>query len=180
MRGRTMAAFANLRLAWLAAMLALAHGCASATDAEPANGADDQAAIQALYGDWRRAVAAGDIPGYVQVLDDDVRLLPPGAAAIVGASTYGAFLRPVFESADYRIEVVQAPQVEVLGDLAVAEYEYVIHLDLKNPEQGVSEPGALTASRSQLQYFDVLRRDESGAWRVWRHTWRDSPAPEES
>ena len=166
----------RLNFIWLLVGL-LGGGCASqqGQSANQAGTAQDSQAISDLYQRWRVAVAAADIPGYLQALDQEVHLLPPGAEAIVGASTYGAFLKPVFTAADYRIEVIKAPVVEVLGDLAVAEYEYVIHLDLKNPGEGVSEPGALTASRSQLQYFDVLRRQADGGWRVWRHTWRDSP-----
>ena len=106
------------------------------------------AAITKLYSDWRAAVTNADIPGYVRVLHDDVTLMPPGADDIVGASQYAKFLGPVFESATYEIEVISPPSVEVLGEVAVARYEYVIHLKLKNPDQGITEPGALTASRS--------------------------------
>jgi hypothetical protein len=62
--------------------------------------------------------------------------------------------------------------VEILDDIAVVEYEYVIHLELKNPAQGVTEAGALTASRTEARYFDVLRKNESGEFRIWRHTWQ--------
>ena len=134
------------------------------------------AAITKLYSDWRAAVTNADIPGYVRVLHDDVTLMPPGADDIVGASQYAKFLGPVFESATYEIEVISPPSVEVLGDVAVARYEYVIHLKLKNPDQGITEPGALTASRSAARYFDVLRRKPDGNWVVWRHTWNASPS----
>ena len=133
------------------------------------------AAITQLYSDWRRAVTNADIPGYVRVLHDDVILMPPGAEDIVGARHYEKFLGPVFESATYAIEVISPPAVEVLGDVAVARYEYVIHLKLKNSDQGITEPGALTASRSAARYFDVLRRKPDGSWGVWRHTWNASP-----
>ena len=75
------------------------------------------------------------------------------------------------QAADYQIEVKRAPVADVIGDFAVVEYEYIIHLKLKNPEEGVSEPGAMTASRSEARYFDVLRKTD-GKWKVWRHTWQ--------
>lgn len=138
---------------------------------------DDVRAIEALYAAWRDAVERADIPAYVSVLDPDVRLLPPGADPIVGAANYAGFLEPVFAAADYRIEVLRPPQVEVAGDMAVAEYEYVIHLALKDAGTGVTEPGALTAERTAARYFDVLRRQDDGSWGVWRHLWQD-PAPQ--
>ncbi len=133
----------------------------------------DLATIDRLYADWRAAVERADIPGYVAVLHPDVRLLPPGAEPIVGAASYAQFLEPVFAAADYRIEVVQAPSVEVFGDLALAEYEYVIHLQLKDAGVGVEQPGALTAERTTARYIDVLRRGAEGRWTVYRHAWQD-------
>jgi len=131
--------------------------------------------IAQLYSDWRAAVESADIPGYVRVLHEDVTLMPPGAPDITGAARYAAFLEPVFAAATYRIEVTSPPAVEVLGDVAVARYEYVIHLKLKKPEQAVTEPGALTASRTAARYFDVLRRRRDGGWAVWKHIWNASP-----
>jgi len=133
----------------------------------------DVASIDALYASWRKAVESADIPAYVAVLHDDVRLLPPDADAIVGAAGYGKFLEPVFAAADYRIEVVRSPVIEVLGDVALAEYDYVIHLELKNAAVGVEQPGALTAERTAARYIDVLRRDAEGRWSVYRHAWQN-------
>jgi ketosteroid isomerase-like protein len=135
----------------------------------------DQAAVRQLYATWRTAVAEADIPTYVSLLDADVKLMPPGAADIHGASTYEGFLQPVFEAATYRIETVAPHDIEVVGDFAFARYDYIVHLSLKNPDQGVTEPGALTASRSAIKYFDVLRRQQDGGWGVWRHTWNAAP-----
>ncbi len=140
-------------------------------DQQGGKGSADLAAIEKLYQSWRTAVQGSDIPGYVNVLHADVRLLPPGADAIQGARRYAEFLQPVFDTATYRIEVHRYPQIEVYGNTAVAEYDYTIHLSLKNPQVGIAEPGALTASATTARYFDVLRKD-NGAWRVWRHSWQ--------
>lgn len=137
--------------------------------------AESNTAITKLYADWRTAVEAADIPGYLQALHPDVTLMPPGAADIVGAANYGVFLGPVFANATYKIEIISPPAIELVGDAAVARYEYVIHLQLKDADQGVTEPGALTASRTASRYFDVLRRKPDGNWGVWRHTWNASP-----
>ncbi|MCC5871088.1 MAG: nuclear transport factor 2 family protein [Gammaproteobacteria bacterium] len=135
---------------------------------------EDIQEIDALYATWREAVETGDIPQYVSVLHPEVRLLPPGAAAIVGADNYGRFLEPVFAAADYRIEVIEPHSIEVVGDVAVAEYTYVVHLDMKAEAEGINEPGALTDARTVARYFDVLKKVD-GQWRVWRHFWQDPP-----
>lgn len=163
--------------AWLAATTLL--GCTQAPVNTRATTADsntaDIAAINELYAHWRDAVENADIPGYVSVLHDDVTLMPPGADDIVGAAQYANFLKPVFATATYDIEIISPPKVEVMGNIAVARYEYAIRLTLKDPDNAVREPGALTAERTTSRYFDVLRRKPSGDWGVWRHTWNASP-----
>ena len=162
--------------------IALFSACASAgqnTVAQPAVTASDNAAdvqrIDDTYALWRQAVETADIPAYVSVLHPEVRMFPPGAPVVAGADSYAAFLKPVFAAATYRIEVASMPAIEVFGDLAMVEYEYIIHLSLKDADNAVSEPGALTANRTRSQYFDVLRKTADGKWGVWRHTWRVVP-----
>lgn len=133
----------------------------------------DVAEIEALYVTWREAVSTGDIPKYISVVDPEVRMIPPGADVVEGAGTYEKFLQPVFEAATYKIQVDRYARVEVLGDYAIAEYDYTIYLALKDPDQKVTEPGALTASVSATRYFDVLRKSPEGRWKVWRHTWQN-------
>lgn len=150
-------------------------GSMASSSAANSSDAADRREIEALYALWRDAVETADIPKYVSVLHPDVRLLPPGAAAIVGAANYGRFLEPVFAAADYRIEVIEPHVIEVLDGVAVAEYAYVIHLEMKADAQGISEPGALTDARTAARYFDVLKKLD-GRWVVWRHLWNDPPA----
>jgi ketosteroid isomerase-like protein len=128
--------------------------------------------IEKLYAEYREAVEASSLAGYLRVLHPDVRLLPPGAPAIDTAKRYGEFLQGVFGAATYRVEVLRAPEVSVLGDVALAEYDYTIHLARKDPNVGVAEPGALTEAKTTSRYLDVLRRDASGEWRIWRHSWQ--------
>lgn len=161
----------SLRLIAIGAVIG--SGCAiqPASVGSTRDGADEVAAIEQLYADYRVAVETGSIPGYLAVLHPQVRLLPPGAEAIEGAQRYASFLEPVFAGATYRIEVVSLPQIQVMGDVAVAEYDYIIHLTLKDAQQGIEQAGALTQQRTRSRYFDVLRKQTDGRWAIWRHTW---------
>jgi ketosteroid isomerase-like protein len=133
----------------------------------------DVAEIQALYATWREAVTTADIPMYVSVLDPAVRMIPPGAEVVDTKAKYEEFLQPVFKTATYRIQVDRYARVDVVGDYAVAEYDYTIYLTLKDPNQKITEPGALTASVTATRYFDVLRKNPEGRWKIWRHTWQN-------
>jgi uncharacterized protein (TIGR02246 family) len=175
--------FSSIRALLVLTALLLVVGCANPPNSTGTTAglvaatdtATEEAAIQKLYADWRVAVERGDIPAYIGVLHPDVRLFPPGAAPIVGAAGYGEFLVPVFASATYRIDVEKLQEVRVMGDIAVAEYEYIINIDLKDPDSAITQPGALTAARSRARYFDVLRKQTDGQWGIWRHLWQDQP-----
>ena len=99
--------------------------------------------------------------------------MPPGSPPFEGKEKYKEFLKPVFASADYEIDVKVEPSVDILGDGAIAEYEYVIYLKLKEGQSEIDQLGALQASRTHNAYFDVLIRNSKGKWVVYRHTWRD-------
>ena len=144
----------------------------SASFAESSTEADI-AEIEALYVTWREAVANSDIPRYVSLLDPEVRLIPPGAEVVDTKVNYEQFLQPVFKDATYKIQVDRYARVDVIGDYAVAEYDYTIYLTLKNTEQQITEPGALNASVTKARFFDVLRKSPEGHWKVWRHTWHN-------
>ena len=126
-----------------------------------------------LYKTWVVAVEEGDIESYVSVLHEDVKLMPPTSEPFEGKEKYNEFLKPVFTSADYEIDVKVEPSVELLGDVAIAEYEYVIYLKLKEGQSEIDQPGALQATRNHNAYFDVLIKNSKGKWVVYRHTWRD-------
>ena len=126
-----------------------------------------------LYKTWVAAVEEGDIDSYVSVLHEDVKLMPPTSEPFEGKEKYKEFLKPVFTSADYEIDVKVEPRVEFFGDVAIAEYEYVIYLKFKEGQSEIDQPGALQATRNHNAYFDVLIRNSKGKWVVYRHTWRD-------
>ncbi|MFN3230570.1 MAG: YybH family protein [Alphaproteobacteria bacterium] len=140
-----------------------------------ADDADDAAAIVQIYADWRAAVEGADIKSYVSVLDEDVRLMPPGAADFVGRDSYEAFLQPVFDNATYQISPISAIDVEVQGDWAFARYDYEVRVEMKEGSTEIGQEGALTDNVNRSKYFDVLRRQDDGSWKVYRHTWNAMP-----
>jgi len=135
--------------------------------------ADDKADISALYDRWDSAVHSSSIEGYTAVLDQNVRLVLPGAPDIQGRDNYAAFLQNVLPIAVYRLELLGDIDIEVFGDLAITEYHKRVEMTLQDSKQ-VTEPGALNADISVNKYIDVLRRQDDGSWRVYRHAWTPS------
>ena len=51
----------------------------------------DRMKINKLYDDWYVAVETSDIQGYVDSLDDNIVLIPPGGSVITGRENYRTY-----------------------------------------------------------------------------------------
>ena len=148
-----------------AVSIMLLAGCQQPTaSTEPASfsAQADIAAIRQLQSDWNVAVEAGSVDGYAAVLDDDIELLPTDAEPINGVGNYRAMLNGVFDSDNFQVEVMGLSDIEVDGDRAYARYDYIIHRTPKGSTETVS---------SYRKFLDVMRRQDDGSWRVYKHIW---------
>lgn len=136
----------------------------------------DREAILSLYKDWITAVEEGSREGYVALLDQDVRMTPPGAEDIISIKDYAEFLIPVLNSASYRVTPLGGYDIDIMDDLALARYDYIVSVSLNDGIEDVEQAGALNQQESSLKYSDVLRRQPDGGWKVLRHTWNDKVA----
>jgi ketosteroid isomerase-like protein len=54
------------------------------------------AKIEELFAQWDAAVESSNLDGYVDGLDENITLMPPGGVVIKGNENYRKFLGPVF------------------------------------------------------------------------------------
>jgi uncharacterized protein (TIGR02246 family) len=135
----------------------------------------DKDAITQLYSLWQTAVENGDREGYVNVLDEQVTMIAPGAADIVGRDAYAKFLIPVFQHAEYRLEFGEM-QIDLLGDYALVRYDCVVHISMAEGVDKITDnQAALDQLVNKAKYLDVLKRQDAGEWKVYRHMWNDAP-----
>ena len=127
--------------------------------------ADDKKAIQELYQTWDIAVHNGDRDGYVALLDENIRMVPPGAKDVIGRDAYAEFLIPVFQYGKYEIVPRGDLEITVLGDIALTRYDYIVK---------VYEDGAESQESTDMKYCDVLRRQEDGTWKILMHMWNEN------
>jgi len=153
--------FRTINVAALSALCIFLSGCGGAPAGKPDTAADI-AAIRTLQASWNAAVEAGNIDGYVAVLDPEIELMPTDAPPVRGADNYRKFLQPVFVNDTYRIEAVGPTDIQVDGDLAYARYDYIIH---RTPK------GSAETFSTLRKYLDVMRRQQDGSWRVYKHVW---------
>ena len=127
--------------------------------------ADDKKAIQELYQTRNTAVHSGDRDSYVATLDENVRMVPPGAEDVIGRDAYAEFLIPVMEEGKFEIVPRGDLEITVLGDIALTRYDYIVK---------VYEDGAESQDSTDMKYCDVLRRQEDGTWKILLHMWNEN------
>jgi len=127
--------------------------------------ADDKKAIQEVYQTRNVAVHSGDRDAYVATLDEDVRMVPPGAEDVIGRDAYAEFLIPVMQEGKFEIVPRGDLEITVLGDIALTRYDYIVK---------VYEDGAETQESTDMKYSDVLRRQEDGTWKILLHMWNEN------
>ena len=138
------------------------------------NTSKDESDILKLYENWATAVENGDRQQYVNLLDESVVLIAPGAPDIVGRENYAKFLSPVFENATYKIEPQGKFDIELLGDFALVRYDYIVNIVIKDGVDTITNSdAALTQLTNNSKYLDVLKRQNSGEWKVFRHMWNE-------
>ena len=134
----------------------------------------DNSLIKKLYETCHEAVESSNIDGYINSLDKNITLIPPGGPVISGAENYREFLGPVFESATYKIQDGEY-DIEVIGDIAIVRSRQTVYLTFKDNANKIQSDGALQDNITTSDYLDVLKRQEDGSWKCLVHTWQLVP-----
>ena len=138
------------------------------------NNNDNNASIKKLYETWHSAVESSNIDGYINSLDKNITLIPPGGPIISGAENYREFLGPVFKSATYKIQDGEY-DIEVIGDIAIVRSRQTVYLTFKDNANQIQSEGALQDNITTSDYLDILKRQEDGSWKCLVHTWQLVP-----
>lgn len=114
--------------------------------------------ILAVRDAWIAALKAKDIDGLMSLLTDDVVIMHPGRASVVGSAANRADLAAVLTNFDVNQEAVSDETV-LMGEWAFDRSRAVTRL---TPIAG----GDCIVSRSKA--ITILRRRSDGAWQIAR------------
>lgn len=148
-------------------LLPICVGCSQTVpDARP-NQSADSTALNDLRVREAAAAKRGDLDGVMATLTSDVVIMPPNAAAVVGADSVRPWLAPVLAQFDYDVRYVSRDLV-IAGDWAIDRGDYTLALTPRVGGDPTTESG---------KYLWAVRRDADGAWRYWRSIWSSNAPP---
>jgi uncharacterized protein (TIGR02246 family) len=131
----------------------------------------DQRAIARLQEQDIAANTALDVDALVALTTDDVVLLPPGRAPVVGHQGLRSFYKGILEQApDAQVLAYseQWEEVRVLGDFAV---QWGTITERAKPSTTATE------TSSAVHAMRVLARQPDGSWKIARAMWNAAPPP---
>lgn len=120
-------------------------------------------AVLALFAEWGRARDAGDVEGVVAVYHPRMRIMTRNQALFEGSDGVRAFYRQYYAAKSHRRLYSSISELRVFGDAAFVSGRFLA----SDQDKGVEDPG---------YYLIVLRKDNHGAWRVYRDI--DTPSPD--
>ncbi len=120
-------------------------------------------AILAVFTEWAKARDAGDVEGVVAIYHPEMRIMTRDQAEYVGHKGVREFYSQYYAVKSERKLYASMSELRVFGDAAFVTGKFLA-VDLS---KRVEDPG---------YYLIVVRKDKSGAWRLYRDI--DTPSPD--
>ncbi len=120
-------------------------------------------AILAVFAEWGKARAAGNVEGVVAIYHPEMRIMTRDQAEFVGHKGVREFYRRNYAVNSDRNLYSSMSELRVFGDAAFVTGKFLA----VDPSKSVEDPG---------YYLIVVRKDNNGAWRIYRDI--DTPSPD--
>lgn len=114
----------------------------------------DEQAIRRLVATWLEATAAGDVPGVLQLMADDVVFLVAGQPPLRSRAAFAAGLQSLLEN--YRVESTgEIQEIEIAGNLAYC---------WNRLSAAIIPRGGGAVHRRSGHTLSILRKRADGTW----------------
>jgi ketosteroid isomerase-like protein len=123
--------------------------------------AEEVKAVEQASERWDELFNAGDLDGLMERYVDDAVSMPPGRAALKGATAIRDDLQELLEKFDATHKTYDGTR-EASGDLAIERAKYRMELVPKDGSEAVIEEG---------KHIVVYRRQEDESWKVLWEIW---------
>lgn len=157
----------GLAVLTLAAVLTIGCSGSGASSGAGPDSVSTRAAVESATTAFHQALRTNDTATFLSYVADDVRMMPPGEAAVVGKDAvrawYGAFLT------QYRTSSLTLSDREVFVGTGWAT-------ELGKYEWGLAPAGGGATAVDRGHYMQVWSRRPNGQWRFAREIW-NSAAP---
>jgi ketosteroid isomerase-like protein len=122
-------------------------------------------AVDQGHEQFLEAMRAGDVPGLMAVLTDDVTFYPPHEATRKGRAEVEAWAKQTFGAAKTERVTVSDRNVVVAGDWAIEIGAFV---------WAVSPVAGGATSENRGRFIAIWRRQTDGSWKAAHDLWNSS------
>jgi len=139
-------------------LLSIIAGC---TNKQQTDTRLEQEKVRRVFTDFIAAIEAGDTDGYFSYLTDDFIGYDAGRKPIHIGNEFRDEMEAFFTANTFNLTNHESQEVIVQNDIAIHRHAGTITIKPKTDT---------TSIVFDVKYLDILKKDESGNWKIYMHT----------
>jgi ketosteroid isomerase-like protein len=122
--------------------------------------------VQAVLRRWRESVNAGNADDLLELVADELEMIPPGEEPLKGAAAH-QFLRGFTDDGVANLELFRDEEIVASGDWAFQRYSYELKMTPKDGSDPMTIPG---------HGIHMFCRQDDGSWNIQKDVWNVVPS----
>ena len=123
--------------------------------------------IQIVLDRWRELLNVGDAEGLIDLVADDLEMIPPGHEPVKGSDAH-QFIRGFTEEGTANLKPFKDEEIIVSGVWAFHRYTYELTMAMKDGGNPLEIRG---------HGIHMFRQQDDGSWKLAKDVWTVVPSP---
>ncbi len=127
----------------------------------------DTQAINGMADAYVQAISTGDLDAMMDLMDDDVVMMPPNESTRSGEEAVRSWYKGGFDRFNYKDAAYPTDEIQIFGVWALKRGQFMATLVPKTGGDPV---------HIHIKAIHILKKQSNGAWKISHAIWNSNPA----